>query len=385
MPKFDTKNFNSEVYVKYLETVPRVKQNKLLEAGILRPLTEFADAFKDQAGGNYATIPMYGLIGGKPQNYDGSTDIVAQSTDSYEYSVVVVGRVQSWVEKDFAVELTGADFFANVAAQTQDYWDEVDQATMLATLKGIFAGNNDFVKNHTYDITGSASPIVDAVSLNKAMQKSCGANKNIISVIVCDSEVSTNLENISAVEYLKYTDAQGVERDLGLASWNGRLLLIDDDMPTENGYKAATASTEGAIKVVADNATPGDNEMKLKDVKAAAFYPANVAADSYVVATTHHTSYYLGTGAFGYLDCGARVPVETYRDPNKNGGQDSLINRQRKIFAPYGFNFTKSSMASASPTDAELEKAANWELVNNGSGKTINIKAIPIGRIISEG
>lgn len=385
MAKFDTKNFNAEVYGKYLETVPRVKQNKLLEAGILRPLTEFKAMFEEQAGGNYATIPMYGLIGGEPQNYDGGTDIIAQTTDTYDYSVVVVGRMQSWVEKDFAADLTGADFFANVAAQTQDYWDDVDQATMLATLKGIFAGSNEFVTKHTYDITGSASPVVDAVSLNKAMQKACGANKNIISVIACDSEVATNLEGISAVEYLKYTDAQGVERDLGLASWNGRLLLIDDDMPLQEGYKASTADAEGAIKVVADTATPGDNEIKLKDVKAAAFYPADVAAGSYVVAAAHHTSYYLGTGAFGYLDCGARVPAETYRDPNKNGGQDSLINRQRKIFAPYGFSFTKASMQSTSPTDAELEKAANWALVNNGSGKTIDVKAIPIGRIISEG
>ena len=36
MGVFNSKNFNSEVFGKYLETVPRVKQNAFLKAGILR-------------------------------------------------------------------------------------------------------------------------------------------------------------------------------------------------------------------------------------------------------------------------------------------------------------------------------------------------------------
>lgn len=36
MGVFNSKTFNSEVFGKYLETVPRVKQNAFLKAGILR-------------------------------------------------------------------------------------------------------------------------------------------------------------------------------------------------------------------------------------------------------------------------------------------------------------------------------------------------------------
>ena len=46
------------------------------------------------------------------------------------------------------------------------------------------------------------------------------------------STVATNLENLNAIQYLKYTDTQGVQRDLGIATWNGRLVLIDDSVPT---------------------------------------------------------------------------------------------------------------------------------------------------------
>ena len=76
-----------------------------------------------------------------------------------------------------------------------------------------------------------------------------------------------------------------------------------------------------------------------------------------------------------------------YRNPLTNGGQDTLITRRRKAFIPYGISFTKSSMASLSPTDAELETAANWSLVNDGATTPsyIDHKAIPIAQIKSEG
>ena len=78
------------------------------------------------------------------------------------------------------------------------------------------------------------------------------------------------------------------------------------------------------------------------------------------------------------------------RDPAKNGGQDTLYIRQRKVFAPYGISYEKTSQATSSPTDTELENGANWALVNSGEAEEnsrsyINHKAIPIVRIISRG
>ena len=73
MAVFDYKNFNAEVFGKYLETVPRVKQNALLKAGILRGRPDLKQMLVDQSGGNFITVPMSGLIGGAALNYDGST------------------------------------------------------------------------------------------------------------------------------------------------------------------------------------------------------------------------------------------------------------------------------------------------------------------------
>jgi hypothetical protein len=107
-------------------------------------------------------------------------------------------------------------------------------------------------------------------------------------------------------------------------------------------------------------------------------------------AHTKYTTYALGAGSIDYEDLGVKVPYEMDRNPSKNGGQDTLYIRQRKVYAPYGISYEKASQATLSPTNKELENGANWALVNSGedeekSKSYIDHKAIPIVRIISRG
>ena len=94
--------------------------------------------------------------------------------------------------------------------------------------------------------------------------------------------------------------------------------------------------------------------------------------------------------AINFEDLGAKVPYEMSRDPAKNGGQDTLYTRQRKVFAPKGISYEKTSQTTLSPTDAELSNGANWALVHSGEATEsqrsyINHKVIPIARIKSRG
>lgn len=395
---FDKKIFNTEVFNKYTERVPNLRKNELLKSRALVARNDLKAAMTDQVGGNYVVTPLKGLISGStPLNYDGKTDITSQNTETYMHSGVVVGRSQAWTERDFSYDITGGeDFMENIAAQVVDYWDEVDQDTILSILKGIFSmtgtGNKPFVDNHTADITKELEAnTMGVTTLNTAMQRALGDNKSKFSLAIMHSAVATNLENLNLLNYLKYTDKNGVQRDLGLATLNGRLVVIDDSMPTEEvaeQYMKVDSTVEGALKVVASSATGAQINKAEVTPTVAGYTPAN---DDYVVklpAYTSYTTYVLGEGAIEYTDAGVRVPSETDRNPSKNGGQDTLYSRQRKCFAPYGISFTKSSMASESPTTAELEKGVNWELVSNMDGsskKYINHKAIPIARIISRG
>ena len=346
MSNFNSKTFNGEVFGKYVNQIPNLKRNELIHSGALRPRPELAAMFSEQSGGFYGTVPMFATIGGDALNYDGSTDITASETSTFSQSMIVVGRAKAWVENDFSADVAGTDFMDNVAVQVADYWDEVDQKTILSILKGVFSmtgeDNEAFVDGHTLDISAEADDAakVAATTLNTAIQKACGDNKDKFSLVFMHSAVATNLENLNLIDRLKYTDENGIQRDLTLGTWCGRTVFIDDAMPV-------TVDEDG-------NAT--------------------------------YTTYILGNGAFDYVDVGAAVPYAMDRDEAKNGGRTTLYSRQRKIFAPYGINFTKASLSTLSPTAAELETASNWELVKNADNTAaIDHKAIPIARIISRG
>lgn len=367
MAKFDAKTFNEKAFGKYMSAIPNVKLNKLRECKAIISDQRLKETFvtNSQTGTVYAVLPFFGLIGGDALNYDGETNLTADRTDTFEQGVFVYGRMKGWTEADFSYDVTGGvDFMENVRSQINRYWNEVDQATLLAILKGVFAmaatgtgavktANAEFVDKHTTDISGEAAKedqCMGATSLNVAIQKACGDNKQKFSLVICHSTVATNLENLKLLAYLKYTDAKGIERDLGMGTWNGRLVAIDDSMPAE--VVPAVPASEGVQ-----------------------------AQDSY----TKYTSYILGEGAIGFVPVGAKVPYEMVRDAKTRGGEDTLISRKRNAVSVAGISYLKAVQSTNSPTDAELENGKNWALVSNGSNKTINHKAIPIARIISRG
>lgn len=343
MGVFNSKIFNSEVFGRYLETVPRVKQNAFIKAGILRSRADLKPMLTEQTGGNFISVPMTGLIGGDALNYDGNTDITATGLETFMQSMIVVGRAKAWEEKDFSKDITGHDFMEEIATQVANYWDDVDQSTILAILKGIFGvTTNNFSTKHTLDIAKDGGS-VGATTLNTAIQQAVGDNKNMFTLAIMHSEVATNLENLQVLEYLKQTDANGIQRSTGLATWNGRTVLIDDEVPTE---------------------VVGENES----------------------AYTAYTTYILGQNAFDYCDCGAAVPNETHRDPKSAGGKEWLITRQRKIFAPKGFSFVQPTVPIVSPTNEQLAAAARWTVIKDSAGTGFfDNKAIPFARIISRG
>ena len=161
-----------------------------------------------------------------------------------------------------------------------------------------------------------------------------------VRLILAGAVVSALFSALANLVVYLANDAEGMQREVSIADLNGRLVLVDDSMPVD---------TSGSAPV--------------------------------------YTTYVLGDGAIEYTDCGAKVPYEMDRNPATNGGQDLLYSRQRKCWAPFGISFTKASMATNSPTNAELETGANWELVKSAGSTTkyIDHKTIPIARIISLG
>lgn len=391
MALFDQKNFNGEVFGAYVDQTENLNRNELLKSGAIVEKPQYASLLPDQTGGNYLTIPIKARIGGTANNYDGNTNITAESRETYTQSRIVVGRANGWTEKDFSSDITGEDFLP-ASQEIAEYWDDVDQETLLAILKGIFSmtgdGNVDFVTKHTYDVSDNATEYgFKETTLNNAIQKALGDNKAKFSLAIMHSKIATDLENLKLLAYMKYTDAQGIERDLTLGTLNGRTVLVDDNMPTDTAkakYVKAKQTDKDALEVVDTGATKG--QVNKADVSTDV---TGVKAGDYVVllpAGDVYTTYVFGAGAIEYTDCGAKVPYEMDRNPEKNGGETTLYSRQRKCWSPVGISFKDGSIIS--PTDKELEEGSNWQLAQNnkpGAEKYFPIKAIPIARIKTRG
>ena len=390
METYRGKIFNEQVFEKYTKTLPSTKENSLIKNGLFTVVNKYKAKLADQTGGYAIEEPIKGRLGGDPVNYDGNTNIPTGSErTTFQQRKIAYGRAKAWGEYDFAAELTGTNFKAE-AQEVKDYWDEQRQGTVLSILKGIFGMtggvNGQFVEKHTYDISeaGSGNNTLAADTMNRAAQKALGDKKAMLDVIFMHSVVSTNLEGLNLINFLKYTDADGIERDLTIGTFNGRLVVVDDEVQELNGYDEATSATTGALKVVSGD--PSTGQVKLSVVKASDFYPDDVAANDYVVPAHKYVSYAFKKGFFEYENLGVEKPNEIVRNAYDKGGFTDLVTRIREIIVPYLISY--KGTGSVSPSNSALATGSNWELANDGAAENtvyVDPKLIPVVRIISRG
>lgn len=340
--EFNGFKFDDEIYGSYVESLPHMRINALLHSGAFVRNPRIKQLLSAHTGTFATRIPMMGRISDTaPVNYDGKTDIPYDSIGTLSYRITSFGRAKAWGENQFVYDITGGvDPLQWMGQQIADYWDDRTMDTVTSVIKGMFgmtdAVSAEFVEKHTLDITGSDSmdKEVGADTLNKAVQKASGMRKNIFTTVIMHSSVATNLENQKLLNYVKGTDPNGMERDMSMATWNGRRVIVDDNVPFEDGK---------------------------------------------------YTTYLLGSGAFVYDELGAKNAVEKERIAREKGGIDILINRRRSFIIPHGISF-EGNPATDSPTDAEFEVGTNWQVIQNTvTGEKYSHQLIPFARIISEG
>lgn len=396
MEKFRDKIFNEEVFEKYLRTLPSTKENSLIKNGLFTVVNKYKAKMSEQSGGYAVLEPIKGRLGGTPVNYDGNTNIPKGSErDTFFQRKICYGRAKAWGEYDFASDITGANFKAE-AQEVKDYWDEQRQTTVLSILAGIFGmtggANGNFVTKHTYDITGDNNPNLAADSLNRAAQQALGDKKAKLDMMFTHSVVSTNLEGLNLIDFLKYTDSDGIERDLTIGTFNGRLAVVDDDMPVEE----VEAEYELTSDVAIDSSKTYYTRTGSGTSQSPYVYTAVATPDVDDIATYYemtaeaysaYTTYIFQKGFFEYEDIGAEVPSEIARDPYDKGGKTDLITRVREMVVPYLISY--KGTGSVSPENTDFATGSNWELANNdktGSSKVyVDDKLIPVARIISKG
>lgn len=334
-----SKTYNPQAFGRYIQSIPKTRKNELLRANIFTSDEDIKNLFTSQSTAAYAVVPMVGEFAAKVQNLDGETNLDGGELTTYYYGVTSYGRAVTGKEKDYVKNLIpGLDPLDQIANKFAEKWDDVDEDTLVSIIKGVFAstidGGSEFAEAHTYEVAK-----VDETAIYNATQKACGDNSEIFSLAIMHSKVANELAKKQLLEYIKYTDEQGIQRNTKIAQWGNKTVLVDDSTTTEK-----------------------------------------------VGETTKYITYILGEGLFDKEELNVEEPFERYRDALKNGGLTYLISRAMKVRHPMGFSYLKSAQAKESPTDEELGNGANWGLAKSADGtKFYPHKCIPLARIVSEG
>ena len=340
---------NERAFGAYTEALPHQNRNALIKSGVFVSDPRIKKLLSTQHGSFYGMVPIMGRIGGDPVNYDGKTDIPYTGIGTLSQGFIAYGRAKGWGELDFTYDISaGVDTMKWMGQQIADYWDDVDTKMVMGVTNALFGMTGDeetaFADKHTLDVTGTVDTVITPETLNNLVQQASGDKRAQYTTVFMHSTVAKNLENQKLLEYVKGTDPNGIQRDLTLATWNGRTVIIDDGMP----YDAETGT---------------------------------------------YTTYVFGTGAFSFDSLGAKVPVEIERKAAEKGGITIMYNRRRNVLVPRGISFIGNQKLLTdgvlSPTDAHMWDSSNWAIVSNGKTgaqrEGVLHRDIPIARILSKG
>lgn len=324
--------YDEEIFAGYFYDEPDLMSTALIQSGAMVEDSYINGLIAN--GSDLYTIPFYGLLDyeAEADNYDGQTDITIGELSGGTQTGVVYGRAKGWGARQFVQDFTAANPMAAMASRAKKWWAVKKQNTLMGIVN---AGlENTAMKSHCLTKTE-----LTETTLDDACEEIFGDNAGSIALAVMHSSVAQFYKNKERVEYLKYTDPNGITREINIYQINGINTVVFNGVPTT----AASGSGE--------TAKPGT-----------------------------YTTYLFGAGSLRHGSAPVTNPFEFGRDPKANGGEDYFINRLRETIHPDGFTFTKPATGyTSSPTDAQLAAKANWAPAYH------DVNAIPIAKLITPG
>jgi len=234
--------FDEEIFAAYLQNEPDLVTDAMIQSGIMVEDPFIASLI--QGGGNVYTIPFYSnLADSSDNNYDGKTDITLDTMGASHQTGVVYGRAHGWFADDFVADFTAANPMAAIAARVNKYWMNKKQARTIGMVDAVLSKSAMAANTVTKSTVGGTS-------LSDATQEIWGEHKRSVGLAIMHSAVAQTYEDLQRVEYLKYTDPNGVTRALQIFEINGIATIIDDGVP-----KSMTDATSAGVYTIAVGGT----------------------------------------------------------------------------------------------------------------------------------
>jgi len=302
------------------------------QCGIVDSAPEF-DAIAAE-GGREVKMPFWKDLTATRQLLSDAASLTVNKITSDQDIARIHNDAQVWSVNHLAKVISGDDPMQAIVDLVAEYWARTDEGLIVSCLKGMFAAGSmsgNLLAIHSESIAAQTS----ATRLNGAtFVDACaklGDRADRLTSVAMHSATEATLRKLDLIDFIPDSEGKAM-----LRSFQGRRVVVDDNLPTRAG------STDGTV----------------------------------------YTSYLFGQGAFakgsakldskplqgGFGTEGvemARVPLDS---------DTVLINRRRYLLHPRGVKFTSASVAGDSPTNAELETASNWTRV--WENKNVRIVAV---------
>lgn len=313
-----------------------IERTAQLSAFVQSGIIEHAPEFDELAAGGGRTVemPFWKDLTATRQILSDSASLTVNKIAADKDLARIQNDAQAWSVNHLAKVISGDDPMQAIVDLVADYWARMDQGLVISCLKGLFAAAS--MAGNKLSIAAEATGGVSATTqLNGATfvdaTVKLGDRSDRLTAVAMHSATEAALRKLDLIDFIP--DSAGKAQ---IKTFQGRRVVVDDTLPVRAG------TTSGLV----------------------------------------YTTYLFGPGAFGKgaapldgepLQGGhgttgvelARVPLDS---------DTVLINRRRFILHPRGVKFTSASVAGDSPTNAELETAANW--VRVFENKNVRLVAI---------
>jgi hypothetical protein len=292
--------------------------SKFGQCGIIETSPVFDELAR--GGGRTVEMPFWKDLTGTRQIMSDAASLTVNKITSDKDIARIQNDAQSWSVNDLAKWISGDDPMGAIAQLVAEYWARTEEGILVSCLKGIFAAgtmSGNLLAIHSETVAGqSASTRLNGATFVDATLKlgDCGDR---LAAVAMHSATEAALRKLDLIDFIPDSEGKAL-----LRTFQGRKVVVDDSLPTRTG------TTDGTVYTT---------------------YLFGQGAFAKGVSPLDGTPLQGGNGTQGVEM--ARVPLDS---------DTVLINRRRYILHPRGVKFTSASVAGDTPTNAELETAANW-------------------------
>lgn len=296
-----------EVFSAYVRN-NSMKTNNLINSGIVQD-DKWLGGQLEQPG-TRITIPFINDLDGTADNWTDDSDITVNNLTSGSQVGMKFYQTKAFGQTDLSTLMTGAPVQDQIASRFSNFWNTSDQVMLFAILKGMFQ-NDDVANSKVLDLTAQSPTDAEfsAKGFIAALSLMGDQPENILSSIAVNSKTYAMMKSQNLIETIQ-PSAGGQAINV----YNGKQVVIDDDIPVEGTSKDNTTSV----------------------------------------------AYLFGTGAVRYstLMHGSQVVDE----PLKQGGRESVVQKRIGCIHPLGMSINPQWNPAKPnfPTPDDFAKKEAW-------------------------